>query len=94
MADLQVSDHALIRWLERVHGIDMEGFREMLRQDVARMIGTIVPATEFTVILGDRTRIAVKGGTVVTVIDSPKSKLWGRAKARANETAIPALGQE
>jgi len=87
MAELQVSDHALIRWLERVKGIDMEGFREAFRDDVSRMVGTIVPETEFTVILGNRTRVTVKGGVIVTVIDSPKGKLWGRAKARANDTA-------
>jgi hypothetical protein len=31
-----VTDHALIRWLERRHGIDMEGFRECLTEKVER----------------------------------------------------------
>lgn len=88
MAILQVSDHALVRWLERVHGVDMEGFREILRSEVAAMIGDKIPETEFTVILGDRTRIAVKGGYVVTVIDSPKGRMWGKAKARANSAFL------
>lgn len=30
-----VTDHALVRWLERVHGMDMEGFRKQLGEVVA-----------------------------------------------------------
>lgn len=26
----RITDHALVRWLERAHGIDMDGFRNML----------------------------------------------------------------
>jgi hypothetical protein len=33
-----VTDHALVRWLERGHGMDMEFFREQLRQQVQPMI--------------------------------------------------------
>lgn len=29
---VNVTDHALIRWLTRVHGIDMEDFRQMLAE--------------------------------------------------------------
>lgn len=32
-----VSDHALIRWLERVHGVDIEGFRKALRAEIAHL---------------------------------------------------------
>jgi hypothetical protein len=32
---MAVSDHALIRWLERVHNIDMEGYRAHLEEIVA-----------------------------------------------------------
>ena len=31
LADVRVSDHAVVRWLERVHGIDMEFFRDEIR---------------------------------------------------------------
>lgn len=27
---VKISDHALVRWIERAHGIDMESFRETL----------------------------------------------------------------
>jgi hypothetical protein len=29
---VQITDHALVRWLERHHGIDMEWFRERLAE--------------------------------------------------------------
>jgi hypothetical protein len=31
-ADVRVSDHAVLRWLERVHGIDVEFFRDQVRE--------------------------------------------------------------
>ena len=30
-----ITDHALLRWMERVHGIDVEGWRELMRQELA-----------------------------------------------------------
>lgn len=35
-----VTDHALIRWLERVHGIPMEAFRSILNQIVSDGLDT------------------------------------------------------
>ena len=32
MTKVQISDHALVRWLERVHGIDMEWWRGVLAE--------------------------------------------------------------
>lgn len=32
MTKVQISDHALVRWLERVHGIDMEWWRTTLAE--------------------------------------------------------------
>ena len=32
MTKVQISDHALVRWLERVHDIDMDWFRERLAE--------------------------------------------------------------
>lgn len=31
----RISDHALLRWLERAHGVDVEGFRRMMAEEVA-----------------------------------------------------------
>lgn len=35
----KVSDHALIRWLERVHDMPMEFYRDMLASEVRGAIG-------------------------------------------------------
>lgn len=32
--DVVVTDHALVRWLTRVHGVDMEGYRAQLAREV------------------------------------------------------------
>ena len=43
---ISISDHALVRWLERKHGIDVEEIREAIRRDVERAwtIGRIEPS--------------------------------------------------
>ncbi|MBB2965178.1 hypothetical protein [Methylobacterium sp. R2-1] len=30
----EITDHALLRWMERVHGIDVDGWRELMRAEV------------------------------------------------------------
>lgn len=30
----EITDHALLRWMERVHGIDVEGWRALMRAEV------------------------------------------------------------
>ncbi|MDV2987030.1 UNVERIFIED_CONTAM: hypothetical protein Q9R58_22225 [Methylobacteriaceae bacterium AG10] len=29
----EITDHALLRWMERVHGIDVEGWRTLMRAE-------------------------------------------------------------
>ncbi|KAB7783460.1 hypothetical protein [Methylorubrum populi] len=29
----EITDHALLRWMERVHGIDVEGWRALMRAE-------------------------------------------------------------
>jgi len=33
-AKVGITDHALVRWLERVHGIDVEAYRSLLMHEV------------------------------------------------------------
>lgn len=35
MTDISVTDHALVRYLERVHGVDMDAFRDALRSEIS-----------------------------------------------------------
>lgn len=37
---IEVTDHALIRWLERRHGIDMEFFRGELADELQHIVGS------------------------------------------------------
>lgn len=63
---LQVSDHAVIRYLERVKGIDIDAVRkEIVNQQLV---------TNYTMLgdgelpLSDSVRAVVKHGTVITII--------------------------
>jgi hypothetical protein len=78
MSDVLVTDHALVRWLERVHGIDMEFFRRELERHVAWHAST---GWTFACIEGSWYRF--DGGVLVTVLPhgrAPASS--GRAKQR------------
>lgn len=66
-----VSDHAVLRYLERVCGIDIEAVRRELT------VGVIDPAAVFgcgTVILGDGTRLRLQGDVVSTVLEAKKHR--------------------
>lgn len=61
----RVSDHAVLRWLERVAGVDVEAVRKHLESP------TIETAEAFgcgTVIMGDGTRMKLSGDVVCTVL--------------------------
>jgi hypothetical protein len=65
---LTISDHALVRWLERVNGIDMEFFRGEFRRALAGSVGEYVPIGEFTATVGG-VAFVVRDGKVITTID-------------------------
>ena len=66
-----VTDHALLRYLERVRGIDVEA----IRAEIA--CAAVTTAAEFgctTVILGNGARLKLQGDVVATVLPSRKSE--------------------
>lgn len=63
-----VSDHALLRELERVHGIDVEAVRRDIARKVARGL-----AQGAVGVVHDGVRYILRGGHVVTVIRGPRS---------------------
>lgn len=62
-----VSDHALVRWLERVHGIDMNFFRSMLAKEVETAVA--MGATGLTL---NGVQFVLDNGVLCTV--RPKSR--------------------
>jgi hypothetical protein len=38
VSEIEITDHALVRWLERVHGMDMEYFRRAILEEVAPFV--------------------------------------------------------
>lgn len=65
MAEPIVSDHALLRYLERVKGVDVESIKsEMLTPTVRMAINAGAQAVK----LGCGAKIVIKGATIVTVL--------------------------
>ncbi len=62
-----ISDHAVLRFLERVKGIDVEG----ARREMMAAADVIDKAADFgcdTVIMGNGARLKLQGDTVATVL--------------------------
>jgi hypothetical protein len=61
-APITVTDHALIRWLERVHGVDVDRFREYiasLTQDAINLGATSIQIDGFLYVLNPARRSVV-----------------------------------
>ncbi|WWT39886.1 hypothetical protein [Microcystis phage Mwe-JY08] len=67
---IEVSDHALIRWLERGHNIPMEWFRREMERDVARgaEIGCSLVGEGKFEIRREHIIYVVRAGRVLTVL--------------------------
>jgi len=64
---INISDHALVRFLERVHGIDMNSIREsILTPQLVKLCQTFGNG-EFP-IRDDSVRAVVQNGTIVTIL--------------------------
>ncbi|MCP1550687.1 MULTISPECIES: hypothetical protein [Methylorubrum] len=64
MSDISITDHALLRWMERIHGVDVEGWRALMRDEVTASLkafdGRLIPRAAGFV---------MAEGRVVTVLD-------------------------
>lgn len=69
-----VSDHAVLRWLERVAGVDVEAVRRHLSVDA---VDTAAKIGCGTVIMGDGVRLKLTGDVVSTVIEKKRRKARG-----------------
>jgi hypothetical protein len=72
-----ISDHAILRYLERVHGIDMDRVRAEMECPAL----AVADAFGCPVLIGKNgERLVIRDGTVVTVI--AKSRYVGKTIAR------------
>jgi hypothetical protein len=60
--DVRVTDHAVLRWLERVHGIDVEFFRDQIREIAGPAAAVGASGLKHAGFL-----YVISGGTVITV---------------------------
>lgn len=66
-----VTDHAVLRYLERHHGIDVEGIRARLNVPAIDIAAGFSCAT---VKLGDGSRLKLKGSVACTCFEGRKHK--------------------
>lgn len=59
-----VTDHAVLRYLERAHGLDVEHFRAHIRELV-----TLGAAAGATGVIVEGVKFVLEGDTVVTVLE-------------------------
>lgn len=66
---IYVTDHALLRYIERIHGVDIEALREELRQRALRCAtaAQIIGAAEYRINCGDM-QMRVVGKNIVTIV--------------------------
>lgn len=66
---IHITDHALIRYLERVHGVDLEAFRAALRAEVsdAAIVAGATIGGQYAVKSGRHAYIC-DGETIITVL--------------------------
>jgi hypothetical protein len=80
---VRVCDHALLRFIERVGGLDTEGLRAHLEDSLKRAVtvaGTI-GASEI-VVVADGLKYVVVKGIVVTVLDQAMTPKRGKVRKR------------
>lgn len=67
--EISVSDHAVVRWLERACGVDLEAFREAMRQ--ACLAGGLADlpadASAWIDVPGHRVHLLVRHAEIITV---------------------------
>ncbi|MBN9243400.1 MAG: hypothetical protein J0I98_11455 [Mesorhizobium sp.] len=69
MSDIRVNDHAVLRYLERVVGLDVEALRATIGADCRRAQGA--PSVNVGI-----ARYIVRGDRVVTVLDGETIPGW------------------
>lgn len=72
---VHVTDHAVLRYLERVHGVDMEGLRRRIGRRVDR--GVMFGAGRVKI---DGVVFCLSGKTVTTVVKSDQRKRGQRGR--------------
>lgn len=81
-----ITDHALLRWMERVHGVDVEAWRRLMLEDLRDALdahdGRHIPGRAAFI-------ISATGETVVTVIgpEQAPSRYQTRTTAVARAVA-------
>lgn len=76
-----ISDHALIRWLERRYGVDLQPYRDELRE----LVEPFAAVNAIDPCIAEGCYAVIKGNTVTTILPSKPST----QAARDSRTYVP-----
>jgi hypothetical protein len=79
---IRVTDHALVRFVERVGGLDVEALRCALAASLARASAAASIGQRRYTVLADGVAYVVVDGVLVTVIDGPVTHPHDRPEPR------------
>ena len=82
--DIIITDHALVRWLERDEGVDFEPLRAKLREMVR---GKVNPTMEHAVVVTEEGTLVVRSPCTVVTALSPEQVPPREGQMTANEDA-------
>lgn len=63
MSNLEITDHALLRWMERVHGVDVETWRALMQAEIEDSLSAYEGRADTSV-----PEFVIQNGRVVTCI--------------------------
>jgi hypothetical protein len=81
-ARLRISDHAVVRFLQRAGGLDIDALRAAMADGLDRAVGMAeeLRAERYTIVVGGL-RYVVERGTLVTVLDGDMTAIRLREPA-------------
>lgn len=82
---IRITDHAVLRWLERVHGLDVEGMRAQLLADIGPLAAMGVALGPRFIVKREEGKYLFHGHTMVTV-GSPEMIMYRRWEAGTTPT--------
>lgn len=78
-AKVHVTDHALVRWLERTGAFEIEALRKALRASLERSVSAAdAVGSGRYVVVADGLNYVIEGGVLITV--TPDTGVAGRAR--------------
>ena len=85
--DIRVSDHAIVRYLERIEGMDIDALRRRIAGGVG--LGDIADVVGQAVVPVEAWRVVIYNDCVITVLGPRRKRKRKRKKRKRSERESP-----